>query len=158
MFDIFFFFVFCFQLMNLLDWWLYMFRVSIISSPLLYYLNTRPGKNRTPLIASRTGSLLMVRKHYISSWSHLSINKGNSKKKKHFFFRNFSRKCKLYFVWNWFIIKIILISQKIFVLRLFKMVVNQIVLPEICHQIFGDWKYKVCEVCMKNHVLVKKMG
>ena len=47
------------------------------------------------------------------------------KNKMHFFFKNFFfYECKLCIVWNWFIAKTIQISQKIFVLRLFKMVAN----------------------------------
>ena len=46
-----------------------------------------------------------------------SINKSNIKKKKSkilFFQRNFFHKCKLWFLWNWFIVKVISIEQKYF--------------------------------------------
>ena len=62
---------------------------------------------------------------YMHLWIY-SINKGNFfKQRKIIFFQIFFfRKCK-FFVWNWFITKINLISQKIFLLRLFKIVANQ---------------------------------
>ena len=46
-------------------------------------------------------------------------------KYQNYFFFFFFLKCKLCIVWNWFITKIILISQNIFVLWLFKMEANK---------------------------------
>ena len=50
---------------------------------------------------------------YIYLYRGHSINKGGFlEKSKIIFFRIFFHKCTLYIVWNWFIVKIILISQK----------------------------------------------
>ena len=51
-----------------------------------------------------------------------SMNKRNFQEKaKYFFFH----KCKLYIIWNWFIVKNYFNLTKLFLLRLFKMVANQ---------------------------------
>ena len=67
-------------------------------------------------------------------------------------------------VWNWFKVKIILISQK-HVLKLFKMVPNETVLQvrtEVCRRILGGWEVQTMwnfqknVMCVEKHVLLKK--
>ena len=85
---------------------------------------------------------------------------------KYNFFLNYSNEYEHCIGWNWFIINIFFNFSEIFVLRLFKMAANEIVLQawtEVCHQSFywlrstNHVKFtKECLMCTEKHVLVKK--
>ena len=59
------------------------------------------------------------------------MNKGNYFEKWTDFFQNFFHQCKHSIVWNWFIVKIILVSKKIFVWYILELVENQTEFPRL---------------------------